>query len=89
MAILLMRQTILEQSTLRRSGRSCLAVRLTKSVPCSVAGRFQQHFARDPSPSVSQCCANRQFLLAPIGAHQHQIRDIGARDQQFYTHCAH
>ena len=50
---------------------------------------FDQHFARDSPPAGAERGPDRQFLLAAFGAHQQQIRDVRAGDQQHQPDGSH
>ena len=43
---------------------------------------FRKHLERQPSASGAQRRADRELLLAPVGAHEQQVRDVRAGDQE-------
>ena len=50
---------------------------------------FQQQFARNAAAPRAESDADRKFLTAPLGAHQQQVRYVGAGDQQDDSHGGH
>ena len=50
---------------------------------------FEQQLSRQTRPVRPQGRANREFVLASIGPHQEQVRDIRTRDCQHDDHGAH
>ena len=50
---------------------------------------FEQQLARDPTRARAQCGSDCQLGLAALRAHQQEIGDIGARDQEYETDTSH
>ena len=50
---------------------------------------LDQHFPRDVPSSGAQCRPHRKFVSPAFGSHQHEIGDVGTRDQQHHADCRH
>ncbi len=50
---------------------------------------FDEHFTGDSSPAGAERRPDRQFLLAGLGADEHQVGHVGAGDQKYQPQSPH